>query len=243
MENAKGKMENWLAGRYDRQISLPEIGEEGQKKLRRARVLIVGVGGLGSPIALYLAGAGVGTLGLVDDDKVSISNLQRQVLYTESEVGLRKVDCAARRLQALNSDVTINTYPFRLNGENAAELIREYDIVVDGCDNFATRYLLSDTCEALGKAYVYGAIQGLDGQVSVFCHGDCPQTYRDLYPDEEGALRMPPPNKSVLGTTPAIVGSVEANEVIKLICGYGEPLTGKLWTIDLRTMQSHIFSI
>lgn len=236
-------MENWLAGRYDRQISLPEIGEEGQKKLRRARVLIVGVGGLGSPIALYLTGAGIGTLGLVDDDKVSISNLQRQVLYTESEVGLRKVDCAARRLRALNSDVTIRRYPFRLDGENAAELIREYDIVVDGCDNFATRYLLSDTCAALGKTYVYGAIQGLDGQVSVFCHGDCPKTYRDLYPDEEGALRMPPPDKSVLGTTPAIVGSVEANEVIKLICGYGEPLAGKLWTIDLRTMQSHIFSI
>ena len=155
--------------RYDRQISLPEIGEAGQEKLRNAKVLIVGVGGLGSPIALYLAGAGVGTLGLVDDDKVSISNLQRQVLYAEADVDQSKPLCGARRVQGLNSDVKVEVYPFRLDKRNASELIRNYDIVVDGCDNFATRYLLSDTCSALGKPYVYGAIQGFTGQVSVFC--------------------------------------------------------------------------
>lgn len=226
--------------RYDRQISLPEIGEAGQERLRNAKVLIVGMGGLGSPIALYLAGAGVGTLGLVDDDKVSISNLQRQVLYAEADVGESKPLCAARRVQGLNSDVNVEAYPFRLEEKNAEELIREYDIVVDGCDNFTTRYLLNDVCNALGKPYVYGAIQGFEGQVSVFCYGKGAKTYRDLYPDEEGALLMPLPDKSVMGITPAIVGSVEANEVLKLICGYGEPLTGKLWTIDLRTMQSYI---
>ncbi|MEL5892675.1 HesA/MoeB/ThiF family protein [Bacteroides sp. GD17] len=228
--------------RYNRQLSLPEIGEEGQQKLHDAKVLIVGVGGLSSPIALYLAGAGIGTLGLVDDDTVSISNLQRQVLYTEVEVGQPKVHCAARRLRALNSEINVQAYPFRLNSENISDVIKEYDIIVDGCDNFATRYLLSDTCSALSKPYVYGAIQGFEGQVSVFGCGERPKTYRDLYPDEAETLRMPPPDKSVIGVTPAIVGSVEANETLKLVCGYGEPLTGKLWTIDLRTMQSYILS-
>ncbi|EGF56703.1 HesA/MoeB/ThiF family protein [Bacteroides fluxus] len=229
--------------RYSRQISLPEIGKDGQKKLQEARVLIVGVGGLGSPVALYLAGAGVGTLGLIDDDVVSISNLQRQVLYTEAEVGQSKVQCAAKRLQALNSGINLEIYPFRLDRSNAGELIGKYDIIVDGCDNFATRYLLSDTCASWGKAYVYGAIQGLTGQVSVFCQGEHSRTYRDLYPDEQGTLDMPAPDNSVVGTTPAVVGSLEANEVLKLICGYGETLAGKLWTIDLRTMQSYILSI
>ncbi len=229
--------------RYTRQLSLPEIGEGGQQKLRDAKVLIGGVGGLGSPIALYLAGAGVGTLGLVDDDTVSISNLQRQVLYTESEVGQLKVHCAARRLHALNSGIEVRAYPFRLEHENICEVIKEYDIIVDGCDNFATRYLLSDACAALHKPYVYGAIQGFEGQVSVFCCGHHPKTYRDLYPDETATLNMPAPDHSVIGVTPAIVGSVQANETLKLICGYGEPLTGKLWTIDLRTMQSYILSL
>lgn len=226
--------------RYDRQISLPEIGEAGQERLRHAKVLIVGVGGLGSPIALYLAGAGVGTLGLVDDDKVSISNLQRQVLYAEADVGQPKPLCAARKVQGLNSDVKVEVYPFRLDMKNVGELIKEYDIVVDGCDNFATRYLLSDTCSALNKPYVYGAICGFEGQVSVFCWGKDAKTYRDLYPEEE-TRHMPSPDKSVIGVTPAIVGSVEANEVLKLICGYGESLAGKLWTIDLRTMQTYTF--
>ena len=145
---------NEQMNRYARQTSLPEIGEAGQEKLRNAKVLIVGVGGLGSPIALYLAGAGVGTLGLVDDDQVGISNLQRQVLYAEADVGESKPLCGARRVQGLNSDVNVEVYPFRLDKKNVGELVRNYDIVVDGCDNFATRYLLNDVCNAWGKPYV-----------------------------------------------------------------------------------------
>lgn len=229
--------------RYDRQILLPEIGEEGQEKLKAAKVLIVGVGGLGSPIALYLTGAGVGTIGLVDDDVVSISNLQRQVLYSEKELGDFKAVCAAMRLTALNSEIKINSCPGRLSKENAQELINAYDIIVDGCDNFVTRYLINDSCMALGKPYVYGAISGFEGQVSVFNYGDNPKNYRDLYPDEEEMLRLPPPSKGVMGVTPAITGSVQATEVLKIICGFGEVLAGKLWTIDLRTWQSNIFSL
>lgn len=229
--------------RYDRQIILPEIGEKGQAKLKKAKVLIVGVGGLGSPIALYLAGAGIGTIGLVDDDVVSISNLQRQVLYQEEELGSSKATCAAKHLTALNSEVTINSYPTRLNEENARELIYQYDLVVDGCDNFATRYLINDICVEQSKPYVYGAICGFEGQVSVFNYANVKKTYRDLYPDEEEMKQLPSPPKGVVGVTPAIIGSIEANEVLKIICGFGEILAGKLWTIDLRTLQSNIFSL
>lgn len=158
--------------RYDRQMILPEIGEDGQQKLKQAKVLIVGVGGLGSPIALYLTGAGVGCIGLVDDDVVSTSNLQRQVLYSEKELGKPKAICAAERLSALNSEITIRTYPIRLTEENAQEIISQYDIVVDGCDNFSTRYLINDICAEMGKVYVYGAICGFEGQVSVFHYGE-----------------------------------------------------------------------
>lgn len=228
--------------RYSRQLMLPEIGEEGQQKLSAAKVLIVGVGGLGSPVSLYLTGAGIGTIGLIDDDVVSISNLQRQILYTETEVGIKKAVCAKERLRQLNQDVQLNVYATRLTKENAKEIIGQYDIVVDGCDNFATRYLINDTCTELGKVYVYGAICGFEGQVSVFNHQNT-INYRNLYPDEEEMMKMPPPFKGVIGVTPAIVGSVEATEVIKIICGFGEILSGKLWTIDLRTWQSNIFSL
>lgn len=226
--------------RYARQIMLPEIGEEGQRRLGQSRVLLVGVGGLGSPIALYLAGAGVGTLGLVDDDVVSLSNLQRQVLYTEPEIGLPKAEQALHRLHALNAGIHIDAYPCRLNADNAARLIADYDIVVDGCDNFATRYLIDDTCRTLGKPYVYGAICGLDGMVSVFHYQGSPFGYRTLYPDESAMLGMTPPPKGVVGVTPAIVGAAEANEVLKILCGYGQVLSGTLWTIDLRTMQTNL---
>ena len=183
---------------------LPEIGEDGQQKLKQAKVLIVGVGGLGSPIALYLTGAGVGCIGLVDDDVVSISNLQRQVLYSEKELGKPKAICAAERL---------------------------------------SRYLINDICAEMGKVYVYGAICGFEGQVSVFHYGEEKKSYRDLYPDEEEMRRMPPPPKGVMGITPAVTGSIEATEVLKIICGFGEVLSGKLWTIDLRTLQSNKFSL
>ena len=222
---------------------LPEIGNEGQAKLKAAKVLIVGVGGLGSPIALYLTGAGVGTIGLVDNDEVSISNLQRQVIYTEEELGDFKAVCAAMHLTALNSEITVNSCPGRLNKDNASELISDYDIVVDGCDNFATRYLINDICAKTGKVYVYGAICGFEGQVSVFHYGEEKKDYRDLYPDEEEMKRMPPPPKGVMGITPAVTGSIEATEVLKIICGFGEVLSGKLWTIDLRTLQSNKFSL
>lgn len=229
--------------RYDRQTILPEIGEEGQKKLLDAKVLIVGVGGLGSPIALYLAGAGVGCIGLVDDDVVSISNLQRQVLYSEKELGKSKAVCAAERLSALNSEIKVQPYSTRLTGDNAFDIIGEYDMVVDGCDNFATRYLINDICIQQGKPYIYGAICGFEGQVSVFNFGKRKKSYRDLYPEEEEMKRMPPPPKGVMGITPAVVGSIEATEVLKVIGGFGDVLAGELWTIDLRTLQSNKFSL
>lgn len=223
--------------RYERQLILPEIGEKGQKRLAASRVLVVGVGGLGSPIAIYLAGAGVGTIGLVDDDVVSLTNLQRQVLYDEAQVGSPKVLCAQQRLQALNSEITVLAYNERLSEANARELFSQYDIVVDGTDNFQTRYIISDVCAELGKPYVYGAICGLEGQVAVLCKGEA--TYRTLFPDGE----MPHPGKQVVGVTPAIVGSVEASQVLQLVCGYGEPLIDRIWTIDLRTMQSFTIDI
>lgn len=228
--------------RYERQIILPEIGTEGQEKLKSSKVLIVGVGGLGSPISLYLTGAGVGTIGLIDDDVVSITNLQRQILYREKEVGEKKALCAQKRLQQLNSEVTINAYPCRLTKENAEELICQYDIVVDGSDNYSTRYLINDTCISLNKPYVYGAISGLEGQVSVFNYKDNPVSYRNLYPDEEEMAQIVP-LKGVMGVIPGVVGSVEASEVIKVICDFGEVLSGKLWTIDLRSLQTNIISL
>lgn len=226
--------------RYERQMNLPEIGLEGQKKLSLAKVLIVGAGGLGSPISTYLTGAGVGTIGLMDDDVVSLNNLHRQVLYSEALIGQPKVLRAAERLRALNSEVEIRPYQEKLTESNATGIVREYDIVVDATDNRAARYLLSDTCQALGKPYVYGAICGLEGQVAVLCKGHA--TYRTLYPQVEGAP-VPVPPKMVSGVTPAITGSVEAAQVIQLICGYGEPLVDKLWTIDLRTMQTAIIDL
>lgn len=229
--------------RYNRQIILPEIGEEGQKKLRKAKILIVGIGGLGSPISLYLASAGIGKIGLIDDDTVNITNLQRQIIYTEKEIGKSKVLCATERLSALNSEVTYQVYPIRLTEENARKIISEYDIVVDGCDNFQTRYVINDVCEEQGKPYVYGAICGFEGQVSVFHYGEKKFNYRDLYPDEEEMKQLPPPPKGVMGITPAVVGSVEAMEVVKIICGFGDILAGKIWTIDLRTLQSNKISL
>lgn len=230
-----------MDNRYDRQILLPEIGAEGQRKLSQAKVLIVGAGGLGSPIALYLAGAGVGVIGLMDDDKVSVSNLHRQVLYDETQVDMPKAECAKQRLSALNSDIIINAYSHRLTKDNASTIISQYDIVVDATDNFATRFIISDVCKALGKPYVYGAICGLDGQVAVLCKGKA--TYRTLFPDEQETISMPHPGKQVTGVTPGIVGTVEALQVLQLICGFGTPLIDRLWTIDLSTLQTFTVEI
>ena len=231
--------------RYSRQIMLPELGAEGQKRLSAAKVLLVGAGGLGSPIATYLTAAGIGTLGIIDADTVSGSNLQRQTLYQESEVGQSKVKCAYDRLHGLNGNVRINVYDCFLGKDNAEDIISGYDMVVDGCDNFATRFIVNDCCLALGKPYVYGSIQGLNGQVSVFGLPDAAgkiHSYRDLY-DEQELISMTPPSKGVLGVTPAVTGSVEACQVLQIAAGFGEPLIGKLWSIDLRTMESFIIDL
>lgn len=187
--------------RYNRHIILPEIGEEGQRKLEQAGVLLIGVGGLGSAVSLYLTAAGIGRLGIIDDDVVSETNLQRQVLYTEEEVGRSKVLCAQKRLNALNHLVQIDTYAERLTAENAETLIGRYDIVVDGSDNFTTRYLISQVTAKLQKPYVYGAIREFDGQVSVF---NLPggRRYQDLFPEEETA-GMPIPRKGCSVYCPA----------------------------------------
>lgn len=222
---------------------LPEIGTQGQEKLQAAKVLIVGVGGLGSPIALYLAGAGVGTIGLIDHDVVDISNLQRQVLYNETEIGSPKALSAKRHLEQLNSDIRIQAHPCRLTSENALDLVSQYDIIADGCDNFATRYAINDACVVAGKIYVYGAIRAFEGQVSVFNHPSGQTTYRTLYPDEQAHTQLPPPPKGVLGVTPGVVGCLEAAEILKLITGFGKPLIDKLLTIDIRTLQSYIISL
>lgn len=225
-----------MNNQYHRQTLLPEIGEEGQQKLKQAKVLIVGVGGLGCPIALYLATAGVGCLGLIDDDVVSLSNLHRQVLYDEADIGQPKAECAVRHLQKKNSDIELTAYPMRLTKENAETLIRDYDIVVDGCDNHATRYLISDVCHRLLKPYVYAAIGAFQGQVGILCYDHDAPTYRTLFPDEEAMLSVEA-GKGVIGTTPAVVGSIAANEVLKLTVGFGEALIGKILFIDLLTLD------
>ena len=230
-----------MNNQYHRQTLLPEIGEEGQEKLRQARVLIAGVGGLGCPIALYLTTAGVGRLGLIDDDVVSLSNLHRQVLYDEADIGQPKAECAAHHLQQKNSDIELTAYPMRLTEENAETLIRDYDIVVDGCDNHATRYLISDVCHRLGKPYVYAAIGSLSGQVALLCHHPDAPTYRDIYPEEPATNHQA--EQGVIGTTPAIIGSIAANEALKYITSIPSPLLSHLLTFDLLTMQSHIISL
>lgn len=225
-----------MNNQYHRQTLLPEIGEEGQQKLKQAKVLIVGVGGLGCPIALYLATAGVGCLGLIDDDVVSLSNLHRQVLYDEADIGQPKAECATHHLQQKNSDIELTAYPMRLTKENAETIIRDYDIVVDGCDNHATRYLISDVCHRLQKPYVYAAIGAFQGQVGILCYNHDAPTYRTLFPDEEAMLSVEA-GKGVIGTTPAVVGSIAANEVLKLTVGFGEALIGKILFIDLLTLD------
>lgn len=225
-----------MKDRYHRQTLLSEIGEKGQSKLMHTRALIVGVGGLGCPIALYLTGAGVGHIGLVDNDIVSLSNLHRQVLYDESDIGQSKVESAVRHLHQKNNEIELAAYPVRLAKDNAEQLIALYDIVIDGCDNAATRYLLSDVCEKQQKPYVYAAIGAFQGQIGIFCYRKGAPTYRTLFPDEE-AINFIETEKGVVGTTPAVIGSLVANEVLKLIAGYGNPHLGKLLFIDLLTLD------
>lgn len=223
--------------RYARQTMLPEIGPEGQRRLAASSVLLVGVGGLGSPAALYLTGAGVGRLGLADPDTVSESNLQRQVLYTESQIGRPKPAAARERLAALSSSTRFDLHPEGLTAENARELVATYDLVVECCDNFATRYLLDEACAEVGRPWVYGSIGAFHGQVSLF-NGRTGRRYTELYPDREALCALPRSTAGVLGTVPGVIGAIEASEAIKWIAGFGEPLEGKLFTIDLKTLQT-----
>ena len=227
--------------RYNKQIILPEIKLEGQEKLRSAKVLVIGAGGLGCPVLQYLAAAGVGTLGIVDGDKVEISNLQRQVLYTADNIGQSKAIVAERKLRALNPHINTHTYPVFIDSKNALELMRTYDIIVDGSDNFATRYLINDACIILDKPMVSGAIYKFEGQVSVFNYNNGP-TYRCIFPEPPNADESPNCAEiGVIASLPGIIGTIQANEVIKIITGIGEVLSGKLLVIDTLTMNTHIF--
>jgi len=223
--------------RYARHVILPEVGEEGQQRLKSASVLLVGVGGLGSPIALYLAAAGVGRLGLVDGDVVDESNLQRQVLYATAEVGEPKVEAARRRLQALNPYVQVDAYFHRFAPENAAEIMAQYDLVVDGTDNFAARYLMNEVAVAQGKPMVYGSISRFDGQVSVFYAQEGP-CYRCVFPHAPEAEPT-----GVLGAVPGVIGTLEATEALKMILGIGKPLVGRLLLYDGLAMTFDIIRL
>lgn len=227
--------------RYARQTMLREIGPEGQRRLAGASVLVVGVGGLGSPAALYLTGAGVGRLGLADPDRVSESNLQRQTLYTESQIGRPKTEAARERLAALSSQTRFECYPAGLTAANAREVISRYDLVVDCCDNFPTRYLIDDACAECGKPWVHGSIGEFQGQVALF-NGRSGRRYAELYPDREALCARPRTTSGVLGTVPGVIGTLEASEAIKWIVGFGEPLDGRLFTLDLKTLQTEIIT-
>jgi len=223
--------------RYARHLTLPQVGTAGQQRLKAARVLLVGVGGLGSPASLYLAAAGIGSIGLVDHDAVDVTNLQRQVLYGTSDVGRPKLDAALARLHDVNPHVRFTTHDARLTSSNALEILADYDVIVDGSDNFPTRYLVNDACALLGKPDVYGSIHRFDGQVSVF-HAERGPCYRCLFRDPPPPELVPScAEGGVLGVLPGIVGSLQAAEAIKLVLGMGEPLVGRLLLIDALTMR------
>jgi adenylyltransferase/sulfurtransferase len=223
--------------RYSRHLILPEVGTEGQQKLKASKVLCVGTGGLGSPLAFYLAAAGIGTLGLVDFDVVDASNLQRQIIHSTKDIGRSKLDSASEKLQALNPFLNIVKHETMLTSKNALEIIRQYDVVADGTDNFPTRYLVNDACVLTGKPNAYGSIFRFEGQASVFATQDGP-CYRCLYPEP------PPPGLvpscaegGVLGILPGLVGVIQATEVIKLILGKGQPLIGRLLLVNSLDMR------
>lgn len=223
--------------RYDRHIIMPEVGVEGQRKLKTAKVLMIGTGGLGAPLGLYLAAAGIGKIGLVDFDTVDVTNLQRQVIHGTSDIGRPKLDSAADRMNDINPHVEIQKYETRLTSENALEILNEYDVVVDGTDNFPTRYLVNDACVLLGKPNAYGSIFRFEGQATVFNYDGGP-CYRCLYPEP------PPPGLvpscaegGVLGILPALIGSIQATETVKIILGKGETLSNRLVLYDALNMK------
>jgi len=234
--------------RYNRHIIIPEFGLEAQQKLKAAKVLVVGSGGLGSPVLLYLAAAGVGTIGIVDFDVVDDSNLQRQVLFGVDEVGQPKVEAAKRRLESLNPHITLHVYNTQLTSKNAISLIQEYDVVADGTDNFPTRYLVNDACVMLGKTNVYASIFQFEGQLSVFNYqnekGEFGPNYRDLYATPPPAGLVPScAEGGVLGVLPGILGSLQALEVIKVVTGVGDVMSGRFFSFDALTFESRTFKI
>jgi adenylyltransferase/sulfurtransferase len=236
---------NKLYERYHRQIILPEFGEVGQQKLLRAKVLVIGSGGLGCPVLQYLTAAGIGTIGVVDDDVVSLNNLHRQVLYSVNDIGLSKAERAIDILQQLNPDIKIIAYNERLINQNALTLIDQYDIIVDGTDNFSTRYMINDACVLLKKPLVYGAISQFEGQVSVFRNEiDKDVNYRDIFPDppKDGEV-LNCAEAGVLGILPGIIGTMMASETIKLITGLGEPLIDQLLTYNALNNQVYVLSL
>lgn len=223
--------------RYSRHFLLPEVGEDGQAKLLQAKVLMVGAGGLGSPSAYYLAAAGVGTIGIIDNDVVDISNLQRQILHANDRVGMPKVESAKKTLEGLNPDVKVIPYQAKLTSENIMEILKDYDLVVDGCDNFPTRYLVNDACVLMGKPNVHGSIFQFEGQATVFYPGKGP-CYRCLYPEPPPAEMAPScAEAGVLGVLPGLIGTIEALEAIKIILGKGDTLIGRLLYFNTLTME------
>lgn len=218
--------------RYSRHLVIPEIGEEGQKKLKSASVLIIGAGGLGSPLTLYLAAAGVGKIGIVDFDSVSLSNLQRQVIYTADDLGKPKTELAKKKINAINPEINVEIYNTRLTSENAPDILRDYDVIADGTDNFSTRYMVNDACLMLNKPNVYASILRFEGQVSLFNYNNGP-CYRCMYPEPPAPGEVPSCEEGgVLGVLPGIIGTLQANEVIKVILGIGETLSGRLLLFD-----------
>ena len=231
------KLSQTQRDRYSRHIMLSEIGESGQKKLLDAKVLVVGLGGLGSAVSYYLAAAGIGLLGIIDSDVVEISNLQRQILHSTKSIGIPKTDSARSTLLSLNPDVRIEAYQERLTWENAAEIIKDYDRVVDGCDNLPTRYIMNDTCYANGKPYVHGSIFQFEGRATVFLPGQGP-CFRCLYPAPPPEDMMPGPQDiGLLGVLPGVIGVIEATEAIKLILEIGTSLAGRLLVYDALNMD------
>ena len=232
--------------RYSRHIVIPEFGIEGQEKLKNSKVLVVGAGGLGAPLLLYLTAAGVGTIGIVDFDIVEQSNLQRQVLFTVEDIGKPKVEVAKKKLQALNPHVKIISYQTSFNTENALEIIEDYDVVADGTDNFPTRYLVNDACVLKEKVNIYASIYTFEGQASVFNYkrkdGSRGPNYRDLFPEPPPPGQVPScAEAGVLGILPGIMGSIQASEVIKVLTDIGEPLDGKLFLFDVLSFTNRIF--
>ena len=227
--------------RYSRQIKLPEIGIEGQKKLSKASVLIVGLGGLGCPVALYLTGAGVGRIGLCDNDVVSISNLQRQILYSEETEGRSKTTIARIKLSELSSKTIIDLWKDGLTVYNAKEIISRYDLIIDCTDNYATRYLIDNICHQLGKTWIHGAIEGFEGMVTTFSKDG--MRYSELFPDRNNLSASPNATGGVIGPLPGIIGSLQAAEAIKLICGFGNTLAGKLLLFNLKEITLKILEL